>query len=80
MSGRQPILDEFTALPVSRQRKWQLRRRKEGRCLICGTAARLSGERCAPCRTTHALMQLKHRGEPATPRRGKWLTLAGKRG
>ena len=30
MSGRQPILDEFTALPVSRQRKWQLRRRKEG--------------------------------------------------
>jgi hypothetical protein len=32
---RKPI-DEFTALPVSRQRKWQLRREKEGRCPVCG--------------------------------------------
>jgi hypothetical protein len=30
------IYDEFTRLPLSRQRKWQLRRKKEGRCTACG--------------------------------------------
>jgi hypothetical protein len=30
------IIDEFMDLPISRQRKWQLRRAKEGRCVICG--------------------------------------------
>ncbi|MDE3068141.1 MAG: hypothetical protein KGJ60_11400 [Verrucomicrobiota bacterium] len=34
--GRAKIHDEFTDLPVSRQRKCQLRRQKEGRCIICG--------------------------------------------
>ena len=33
---RKKIMDEFTDLPVSRQQKWQLRRAKEGRCVICG--------------------------------------------
>ena len=33
---RKKILDEFTDLPISRQQKWQLRRAKEGRCVICG--------------------------------------------
>lgn len=36
MAGRPPILDEFTNLPVSRQRKWQLRQNAKGRCVICG--------------------------------------------
>ncbi len=30
------IIDEFTNLPVSKQRKWALRRAKEGKCIICG--------------------------------------------
>jgi hypothetical protein len=30
------IIDEFTDLPISRQQKWQRRRAKEGRCVICG--------------------------------------------
>jgi hypothetical protein len=30
------IIDEFMDLPISRQRKWQLRRAKEGSCFICG--------------------------------------------
>jgi hypothetical protein len=34
--GRRKIHDEFTKLAVSRQRKYQLRRQKEGRCTICG--------------------------------------------
>lgn len=33
---RVKIKDKFSALPVSRQRKWQLRRKKENRCQICG--------------------------------------------
>jgi hypothetical protein len=33
---RKKIVDEFTDLPISRQQKWQLRRAKEGRCVICG--------------------------------------------
>jgi 16S rRNA U1498 N3-methylase RsmE len=30
------ILDEFTTEPVSRQRKWQLRKIAEGACSQCG--------------------------------------------
>jgi hypothetical protein len=33
---RKKIQDEFTNRPISRQQKWQLRRAKEGRCVICG--------------------------------------------
>jgi hypothetical protein len=33
---RKKIVDEFTEMPISRQQKWQLRRAKEGRCVICG--------------------------------------------
>jgi hypothetical protein len=33
---RKKIMDEFTDLAISRQQKWQLRRAKEGRCVICG--------------------------------------------
>jgi hypothetical protein len=30
------IQDRFTSLPVSRQRKYQLRREAAGRCRLCG--------------------------------------------
>jgi hypothetical protein len=33
--GRPQIKDEFTHLPVSRQRKWQLRNMAQGKCRIC---------------------------------------------
>jgi len=33
---RPAIKDEFTDLPISRQRKYQLRMRRDGRCPICG--------------------------------------------
>lgn len=71
------IRDEFTPLSVSRQRKWQLRRHKESRCEICGDPA--PSGRCDYHRIALALAQLRHRGEPVTPRRGKWLVLAGER-
>lgn len=30
------IKDKFTNLPVSRQRKYQLRKKQSGMCIICG--------------------------------------------
>jgi hypothetical protein len=42
---RKPIQDEFTHLPLSRQRKYQLRMERDGRCTICGEPA-ASKARC----------------------------------
>lgn len=42
---RKPIQDEFTDLPISRQRKYQLRMQREGRCTECGEPA-AQGSRC----------------------------------
>ena len=42
---RRPIIDEFTYLNISRQRKYQMRKKRDGRCTQCGEPA-LSGARC----------------------------------
>jgi hypothetical protein len=34
-----PILDALTYLPISRQRKYQLRMQRQGRCTVCGKPA-----------------------------------------
>ena len=34
--AKPPIKDEFTDLPISRQRKYQLRMERDGRCVQCG--------------------------------------------
>jgi len=39
------IQDEFSALPISRQRKYQLRMRRDRRCAECGDSA-IAGSRC----------------------------------
>jgi hypothetical protein len=39
------IIDEFTSLPISRQRKYQLRRQRDQRCTECGEPAE-EGSRC----------------------------------
>ena len=43
---RKPIIDEFTDLPVSRQRKYQLRMQRDKRCTECGAPAVGGGSRC----------------------------------
>lgn len=78
MVGRKSIQDEFTNLSISRQRKWQLRKRKEGRCEVCGDVA--VDDRCETHHITLALAQLRHRGAPTIQRRGKWLLKARERG
>ena len=77
-TSRALIQDEFTALSVSRQRKWQLRRGVEGRCGVCGVTA--SGKLCDTHAVKMALRQLKQRGPTTVQRRGKWLVMAGERG
>ena len=42
---RKRIEDEFTKLPISRQRKYQLRMQRDKRCTECGDVA-LAGSRC----------------------------------
>jgi hypothetical protein len=42
---RAPIQDEFTRLPISKQRKYQLRRQRDLRCTMCGEPA-TQGSRC----------------------------------
>lgn len=34
-----PIQDELAALPISRQRRYQLRKHRDGKCHICGQPA-----------------------------------------
>jgi len=42
---RARIKDEFTELPISRQRKYQLRMQRDKRCTECGEPAAV-GSRC----------------------------------
>ena len=42
---RRRIKDEFTDLPISRQRKYQLRMQRDSRCTECGEQA-VQGSRC----------------------------------
>ena len=42
---RPSIKDEFTHLPISRQRKYQLRMERDGRCTECGEPV-TEGLRC----------------------------------
>jgi len=42
---RPRIQDEFTGLPISRQRKYQLRMQRDRRCTECGEPANI-GSRC----------------------------------
>jgi hypothetical protein len=45
MSSNKMIVDEFTGLEISRQRKYQLRRQRDKRCTECGQPA-AQGSRC----------------------------------
>ena len=49
MPGPNSILDEFTELQVSRQRRYQLRKQAHGLCVICGKRKAISKSLCARC-------------------------------
>jgi hypothetical protein len=56
-----PIRDEFTKLKISRQRKYQLRMTREGRCTECG-APTAQGSRCLKHLVKARERQRKQRG------------------
>lgn len=47
--GQNQIVDAFTDLPVSRQRKWQLRRQAAGLCEKCGQPSIPDAAQCLKC-------------------------------
>jgi hypothetical protein len=59
--SRKRIEDEFTDLKISRQRKYQLRMRREGRCTECGETA-VAGARCLKHLVRARERQRKKRG------------------
>lgn len=58
---RKRIEDEYTGLPVSRQRKYQLRMQKAHRCTECGEPA-VQGSRCLKHLVKARERQRKKRG------------------
>jgi hypothetical protein len=58
---RKPIQDEFTHLPISRQRKYQLRMQRDKRCSECGEPA-AQGSRCVKHLVKARERQRKKRG------------------
>jgi hypothetical protein len=58
---RKPIQDEFTTLPISRQRKYQLRMQRDQRCTECGAPA-AQGSRCLKHLVKARERQRKKRG------------------
>lgn len=65
MSRAREINDEFTHLPVSRQWKFQLRRIRDAKCVVCGEPAKKGKKRCAK----HLAADLKRSLERAKARR-----------
>ena len=55
------IEDEFTDLPISRQRKYQLRMQRDNRCTECGEPA-VQGSRCLKHLVKARERQRKKRG------------------
>ncbi len=43
------INDQFTDLPISRQRRYQLRKKAKGLCVICGKRKAITESLCARC-------------------------------
>lgn len=58
---RKRIEDEFTYLPISRQRKYQLRRERDKCCTECGEPA-VQGSRCLKHLVKARERQRKKRG------------------
>ena len=49
MSRPHKIQDEFTDLPISNRRKYQMRRKRDGLCVTCGQPRNLYWAKCDAC-------------------------------
>jgi hypothetical protein len=68
--ARAPIKDEFEKLPISRQRKYQLRKQRDGRCTECG-APSAGSSRCLK-----HLVKARERQRKKKGTRKRYLTLS----
>lgn len=68
---RRPIEDEFKDLPISRQRKYQLRMLRDGRCTECGEPVVL-GSRCLK----HLVLARERQRQKKGLKRRYWRTLS----
>ena len=50
------IIDEFASLPISRQRRYQLRKHRDRKCIRCGQPAAKHGYFCETHRQVHNVM------------------------
>ena len=50
------IIDEFTSLPISRQQRYQLRKRRDGKCIRCGQPPAKDGNFCETHRQAHNVL------------------------
>ena len=72
------IEDEFTDLKISRQRKWQLRHAKEGKCIKCGAAAAVGSPLCVRHNLKSALRAHARNNPGRKPYNSRWLKLASR--
>ncbi len=63
------IYDDIRKLPISRQRKYQLRNKAENLCQVCA-APSLGKARCDYCRYQDCQRQLKRRAKKVMSRGG----------
>ena len=50
------IIDEFTILPISRQQRYQLRKRRDRKCIRCGQPVAKDGNFCETHRQAHNVL------------------------
>jgi hypothetical protein len=67
------IIDQFTHLPISRQRKYQMRMQRDGRCTECGAPV-IEGSRCL-----EHLVKSRERQREARGTRRRYLNTLGYR-
>jgi hypothetical protein len=65
--SRKKIVDEFSHLKVSRQVKYQLRKKKAGMCEQCGQKPRVTTAMCLECAIKRREDSRKRRGAKAQP-------------
>ena len=51
-----PIIDDIASLPISRQRRYQLRKHRDRRCIRCGQQAVNEGYFCETHRQVHNVL------------------------
>lgn len=63
-----PISDQFAGLSVSRQRRYQLRKKARGLCTQCGKPALADMTHCAGCHPKVMNGVYRHQGAPSFKR------------